>query len=281
MSITQSAPDVTSLVDAAEIPGLGFLPVNAFVLHAQQPVLVDTGQPASRADFLDALWAQVDPEDLRWIYLTHPDRDHTGSLAEVLATALSARLVTTFLGMGILSMEVEIAPHRVFLLNPGQSRDVGDRRLTAFRPPLYDSPATTGFWDDRTGTCFSSDCFGAPMPDADLARAEDIAAVPTGDLEAAQRLWATVDSPWVAGVDRAAFAASLEPLRRLDPAVVLSTHLPPARAAAHRLLDTVAAAPDAPAFVGPDQAALEALLAGFAPERASTEQGSPELTPAS
>ena len=265
MHITSSAPDVTSLVDSAEIPGLGFLPINAFVLHAEQPVLVDTGQPASRGHFLDALWAQVEPDDLRWVYLTHPDRDHTGSLAEVLAAAPSARLVTTFLGMGILSIEYEIAPDRVFLLNPGQSLDVGDRRLTAFRPPLYDSPATTGFWDDRTGTCFSSDCFGAPMPDADLARADDIAAVPTGDLEAAQRLWATVDSPWVTAVDRSAFRASLDPLRRLDPPVVLSTHLPPARGAAHRLLDTVAAAPDAPPFVGPDQAALEALLAGFAP----------------
>jgi hypothetical protein len=33
---------------------------------------------------------------------------------------------------------------RVFLLNPGQSLDLGDRRVAAFRPPVYDSPATTG-----------------------------------------------------------------------------------------------------------------------------------------
>lgn len=268
MHITQSAPDVTSLVDAAEIPGLGYLPINAFVLHAEQPVLVDTGQPAAREDFLEALWSQVDPGDLRWIYLTHPDRDHTGSLAQVLAAAPAARLVTTFLGMGILSLDYEIPPDRVFLLNPGQSLDIGDRRLTAFRPPLYDSPATTGFWDERTGTCFSSDCFGAPMPDSELVRASDIADVPAGDLEAAQRLWATVDSPWVTTVDRRRFAASLAPLRRLDPPVLLSTHLPPATGAAHRLLDTVAATAGAPPFVGPDQTALEALLAGFAPELA-------------
>ena len=35
-------PDVTVLGDVAEIPGLGHLPVNAFVLHAEQPVVVDT-----------------------------------------------------------------------------------------------------------------------------------------------------------------------------------------------------------------------------------------------
>lgn len=275
MHVTQPAPDVRGLVDGAEIPGLGHLPINAFVLHAEQPVLVDTGQPASRDAFLDALWSTVDPADLRWVYLTHPDRDHTGSLMQVLEAAPHARLVTTFLGMGILSIEHEIAPERVFLLNPGQSLDVGDRALTAFRPPLYDSPATTGFSDSRTGTCFTSDFFGAPLPDPELVRADDISALAADDLAAAQRLWATVDSPWVAGVDRAAFADALVPLRRLDPPVVLSTHLPPARAAAGRLLDTIAGAPDAPPFVGPDQAALEALLAGFAPEQRAAEETAP------
>ena len=266
MHVTRPAPDVAALVDAAEIPGMGFLPINAFVLHAEQPVLVDTGQPVSREAFLDALWEQVEPADLRWIYLTHPDRDHTGSLSAVLDAAPSARLVTTFLGMGILSIDHAIPPERVFLLNPGQALDVGDRRLTAFRPPLYDSPATTGFWDGRTGACFTSDCFGAPLADPALVQADDVDAVPAPDLVAAQRLWATVDSPWVATVDRGAFRSSLEPLRRLDPAVVLGTHLPPAHGSMGRLLDTIESAPDAEPFTGPDQAALEALLGGFAPE---------------
>jgi glyoxylase-like metal-dependent hydrolase (beta-lactamase superfamily II) len=265
MQVSSPATDVVALSDAAPIPGLGFLPVNAYVVHAQQPVLVDSGLPASRADFLEALWNQIDPGDLRWIYLTHPDRDHTGSLMEILQAAPAARVVTTFLGLGILSLEYPIPPDRIFLLNPGQSLDVGDRRLTAFRPPVYDSPATTGCYDEHTGTCFTSDCFGAPLSTAEQALADDIAAVPSDDLVAAQRLWATVDSPWVSGVERNAFRASLQPLRRLDPSVVLCTHLPPAHAAAARLLDTLETAPDADPFMGPDQAALEALLAEFEP----------------
>ena len=93
MQVTNPVTDVVALSDAAPIPGLGFLPVNAYVLHTDQPVLVDSGLPASRADFLEALWDQIDPADLRWIYLTHPDRDHTGSLIEVLAAArISIRL---------------------------------------------------------------------------------------------------------------------------------------------------------------------------------------------
>ncbi len=265
MHITHPARDVIAIGDASPIPGLGFLPVNAYLLQADQPMLIDSGLPTSQPDFLENLWAHIEPADLRWIYLTHPDRDHTGSLKRVLDAAPSARLVTTFLGMGILSLEYDIDPRRVFLLNPGQSLDLGDRRLKAFRPPVYDSPATTGFYDDRTGTCFTSDCFGAPLATAELATADDIREVPHDDLVAGQRLWATVDSPWVTNVDRRAFRASLEPLRRLDPPVVLCTHLPAARGAATALLDTLETAPDADPFVGPDQAALEAMLAEFEP----------------
>ncbi len=240
MSIHISSPadDVVALTDVAPIPGLGFLPVNAYVVRAEQPLLVDTGVPTSRPDFLPALWSQIEPADLRWIYLTHPDRDHTGSLPEILEAAPAARLITTFLGLGILSLEYQISLDRIFLLNPGPSLDLGDRRFGAFRPPLYDSPATTGCYDQRTGTCFTSDCFGSPVASADQARVDNIAGVPADDLLAGQLLWATVDRPWVSTVDRTAFRASLQPLRKLDPSVVLCTHLPPAHAATARLLDT-------------------------------------------
>ena len=265
MHVHRPAPDVTALSDVAEIPGLGFLPINAYVLHSAEPVLIDTGVPAGRTGFLDALWSAIDPADLRWIYLTHPDRDHTGSLAEVLTAAPQARLVTTFLGFGIASMDFPMPPDRAYFLNPGQSLDVGDRRLTAFRPPVYDSPATTGVYDESTGACFTSDCFGAPLASASDTEAEDIAELPADSVTAGQRLWVTVDSPWVAGVDRAQFGASLAPLRAMDPEVVLSTHLPPARKAMPRLLGMLAATPGAGAFVGPDQAMLEAMLAQHEP----------------
>ncbi len=265
MHVSRPAPDVVALGDAAPIPGLGFLPVNAYLVRAEQPMLIDSGLPTSQPEFLDNLWSQIDPADLRWIYLTHPDRDHTGSLMKILEAAPAARLVTTFLGLGILTLEYPIDPHRVFLLNPGQSLDLGDRRISAFRPPVYDSPATTGLHDELTGTCFTSDCFGAPMATAELTAVDDIEDVPHDDLIAGQRLWATVDSPWVSGVDRHLFTKSLEPLRRLDPPVVLCTHLPAARGAAAALLDTLDSAPDADPFIGPDHVALQALLAQLEP----------------
>ena len=256
--------DVAVLADDLEVPGIGYLPINAFVVQASEPVVVDTGLSLPGRGFLDALASVVDPPDVEWIWLTHPDRDHTGGLFELLDVAPRARVITTFLGVGIMSAHLPLPMDRVYLLNPGQSLDVGDRVLTAFRPPLFDSPATIGFFDDRSGACFSSDCFGAPLATAGSATADDLADVTGHELRARQLLWAAVDSPWIHGVDRAKFAATVAPLQEFDPSVVLSTHLPPAVGRTRELLDMVYAAPGAEPFVGPDQAALEQMLTGAA-----------------
>jgi flavorubredoxin len=47
------------------IPGMGFLAVNAFVINAKEPVLVDTGMGIDRAEFMNALESIIDPQDLR------------------------------------------------------------------------------------------------------------------------------------------------------------------------------------------------------------------------
>jgi glyoxylase-like metal-dependent hydrolase (beta-lactamase superfamily II) len=210
-------PGVTVLSDPQEVPGIGWLPVQAFVLAAAEPVVVDTGMSLADRRFVEDLGGVLDPADVRWIWLTHPDRDHTGGLLDLLGAAPRAKLVTTFLGVGILGLEHPLPLDRVHLLNPGQSLPVGDRELRAFRPPLYDSPATTAFQDTSTGVVFSSDCFGAPVGTAALAGCDDVREVPAEDLRAGQLLWATVDSPWVHSVDRSAYERSLAALRALDP----------------------------------------------------------------
>ncbi len=147
--------------------------------------------------------------------------------------------------------------------------DVGDRTLTAFRPPLFDNPGTIGFYDDRSQACFNSDCFGAPLPTADLAGCSDVGDVRRDQLRFAQLLFASIDSPWVHTTEPAKYLATFEPLRRMDPSVIFSTHLPPAVGRVQEFLDMLAAAPNTDPFVGPDQHALEEMLAGFEPATAA------------
>jgi hypothetical protein len=176
-------------------PGIGFLDVNAFLLHAREPVVIDTGLGLPDRDFVSDLSHVIDPSHVRWIWLTHPDRDHTGGLFSLLDAAPQARVVTTYIGVGIMSAERPIPLDRVHLLNAGQSLDVGDRTLVGLRPPLFDNPATVGVYDDRSRTFFSSDCFGAPVSTAAYATGTDVADIPDDELRDGQLLWASIDSP--------------------------------------------------------------------------------------
>src|SRR5690606_5983229 len=102
------------LPSEAPVPGIGSLPVNSYVLKSAQPVLIDTGLHADRDAFMAELESVIDLEDLRWVYLTHPDQDHVGSLLSVLERAPHVRLITTYLGAGILSLFTDLTPQRMY-----------------------------------------------------------------------------------------------------------------------------------------------------------------------
>jgi flavorubredoxin len=258
MHTYRAAPDVDVVTSTAAVASFGNLAINAFVIHATEPVLVDTGAVRETDDFMAALRTVIDPADLRWIWLTHTDFDHIGSLHRLLHENERLRVITSFLGVGIMSLAAPLPMDRVHLVNPGQTVEVGDRTLRALRPPAFDNPITMGLRDDRSGILFSSDCFGALLDEVPEG-AEDLS---DAALREGQIFWATVDSSWLHAVDRAVFASELDRIRELDATMILSSHLPAAAGSSmDRLLDALAAVPDAPPFVGPDQAALEQMLA--------------------
>jgi flavorubredoxin len=57
-------------------------------------VLIDTGIGLDGDDFIAAVSSIVDPERLRWVWLTHDDADHTGSIQRIMELAPNAKLVT-------------------------------------------------------------------------------------------------------------------------------------------------------------------------------------------
>ncbi len=253
----QAMPDIEVLPAHFPIPGAGFLPVNAFVIKAKEPVLVDTGMGIDSGEFMKALESVIDPHDLKWVWLTHDDADHTGNLQKVLEAAPGARLAANSLALLRISTAWPVPMHRVHWLNPGDSISAGDRTLTAVRPPLFDNPTTIGIYDSKSEAFFSADCFGAIIQ-SPAQNADD---VPEGGLAQGMIGWACADSPWVHMVGPGAFSQALERIRRMAPKTVLSAHLPPARGKTERLLKLLAEVPASPPFVAPDQASLEQILA--------------------
>jgi flavorubredoxin len=259
METYKAAPDIDVITANFPLPGFGFVPINAFVLKGKEPILVDTGAVVQSEEFLPALRSLIDPPDLRWLFLTHTDADHTGSLHALLAENPRLRVITSFLSVGIMGLSAPLPMDRVHLLNPGERLSLGDRTLTAIRPPTFDNPATTGFYDDKSRVLFSSDCFGALLTEP----AQNAADLSEKSLRDGQIFWTTLDSPWLHKADKSAIVAELDLIRQMEPSRILSSHLPAAtKEMTDRLLRAVEDAQSAPAFAPPNQEALLSMLTG-------------------
>lgn len=252
---------LTVLADFEPIPGRGVLPIQAFLLEGRQPILVDAGAVRHRDRFLAALERVVDPADLAWIVLTHPDHDHMGALGALLDRAPKARLVANWVSTGKLSAALDVPPSRLQWVNPGEALVAAGRVLHFLRPPMYDCPSTTAIFDAETRALLSSDAFGAVVSDESRSFAE----LREADALDGMSFFCRVNSPWLSDLNPERYERSLRALSDLAPSWLLSSHLPPVPA---DLVDAVFARATALPGEGrvplPGQRALEAALASAA-----------------
>jgi len=268
-ALYQGAQDVHVLPANLALPGVGVLPINAFVLMAEEPVLIDTGIGLDGDDFLAAVGSIIDLGSLKWVWLTHDDADHTGSIQRIMEAAPNAKLVT--LAMSALRMATwwPVPMDRVHAIRFGDEIHVGDRALTAVAPPLFDNPMSTGVLDRSTGALFSVDAFGAILPEA----TQNAADVPPEALAGGMVGWATSDSPWAHILDRAKFGEVLDRVRQLQPTRIFSSHLPAADGTSmEEFLKVLETVPDAEPFMPPDSEQFAQMMAALAAEK----QGLPE-----
>ncbi|MDP8931565.1 MAG: MBL fold metallo-hydrolase [Actinomycetota bacterium] len=256
----QAAKDVYVLPTHLPIPGVGAILINSFVILAEEPVLVDTGIGTDRQEFVDALTSILDPVDLRWLWLTHDDADHTGSVERVLELCPNALLATH--GFNALRMANwwPVPLQQVQALTADTRLDVGDRTLRAIRPPLFDNPFSLGIYDEKSGALFSVDAFGAVLPGEPGQSAVELSET---ELTEGMIAWATFDSPWAHLVDTKKFDEVVDHVQRLGPSSIYSSHLPAATGPVEPFLKVLKSVPTAEPFVAPDQAAFEAMLAGM------------------
>lgn len=234
--------------------------VNSLLIRGEEPVIVDTGPPTRSAEWLEAAWSLVDPKAVRWIFLSHDDGDHLGSLDAVLEACPNARLVTGWFATGRLAVDHgrELPVPRCLWANEGDSFTAGDRTLTAVRPPIFDAPTTRGLFDSRTGVYWSSDAFGLFTP-GEFENAGDIAADQrwTAFDESAQLI-----SPWVRWVDPTRYGRHIDTIEALGVEVIVGAHGPAFTGsmvgeALRRMRDV----PDLPGVDEPNQGHLDQILA--------------------
>ena len=246
-------------------PALGqplFVYINSMVILGQEPTIVDTGTPANRKQWLSDVFSLVEPEDVRWVFLSHDDVDHTGNLDQVMTACPNARLVCNWAMVERHTNCFNFPIERCRWVMHDESIDIGDRTLHAVRPPVYDSPTTRGLFDPTTGVYWGVDTFATPLPDPHI---------PIADLD--PEFWGFgmmlfaygAVSPWLALVDHDKFGRTVDSVQNLDITTIAGCHTPVIEGPfIPRVFDMIRGLPlmDPPQL--PDQSILDQIIAATA-----------------
>lgn len=235
--------------------------LNTMVITGAEPVVVDTGVGLTRQGWLDEVFALVEPEDVRWIFLSHDDTDHTGNLEALLALCPNAAFVSNWFTIERTMGELDLPLDRLRVLNPGESIETPDRTLTAVVPPTFDSPTTRGLFDSQSRVYWAADSFGVMIPHV-LDDVSEMGADAFADsFLHLQRLL----SPWHQWLDPARYSGLIGQVRDLAPLVVASCHGPALFGGqVDRAYDLLERLPDLPAAPLLSQVDVEATLAAMA-----------------
>ena len=238
------------------------VPLNTMVIRAAEPVVVDTGMMENRSQYLDDVFGLVEPDDIRWVFISHDDVDHTGNVNALMEAAPNATLVIDWFMQERMGASLDVPARRWRWVQDGDTLDVGDRTLHVVRPPVFDSGTTRGLYDPATGVYWAADSFAAPMT------------TPVRNVEELDReLWiegihtfARYLSPWLTLVDDAKFQATVDRIEALRPTVLVGCHSPAIQR--DHIADALAAtraAPRADVPPQPDQAVLDVIHAVLEP----------------
>jgi len=234
--------------------------INSMVITGAEPVVVDCGPKISGKAWMKEVFDVVEPEDVRWIYLSHEDHDHTGNLIEMLDLCPNATLVTTWFMAERYAAEHMLPFERMRWINHGERFSVGDRELVAVTPPAFDSPTTRGLFDPSTGVYWAVDSFGCPV----THDVRDISELDEGFWREGFLHSQRLVSPWHQWLDPTKFATHVDSIRRLGATKITNAHGPTLHGAqldaAYDLMVQIPNMAEAPL---PTQSDLDAILAGL------------------
>ncbi len=240
-------------------PGV-YVPVNSMLIRGAEPVIVDTGAPLHRERWLEQVFSLVDPHDVRWIFLSHDDGDHTGGLLDALERCPNATVIGNFFLVERLHLEMDLPIQRFRSVDHGEQFDVGDRTLQLFRPPIFDGPTTRGLYDPTTATMWIVDAFASMVADEDGLH--DVRSTPADLYDGTFRAFNSMVSPWHEWLDPARYRRHVDDVGALGVLTVASAHAGVHQGPnIHDAFERVRALAGAPITPDPGQQGLDEMLA--------------------
>ena len=134
------------------------LTVNQFLVLADEPLLFHTGLRSSFPDTAAAVGRLMRPERLRWLSFGHVEADECGAMNDYLAAAPHAEVAVGALACRVSVDDLAERPPRP--LAPGETRDLGGRRVVALPTPHapHNQEAEVLF-EETTATLLCGDLF--------------------------------------------------------------------------------------------------------------------------
>ncbi len=232
------------------------VPLNSMVIRAAEPVVVDTGMMENRDDFLADVFSLVEPEDIRWVFISHDDVDHTGNLNTLMELAPNATVVVTWFMQERMGASLAVSPLRQRWVGAGERIDVGDRTLVTVRPPIFDSGTTRGIFDPTTGVYWASDSFATPM----LTPVRNANEIDVEFWQDGMAMFNQYVSPWITLTDDRKFQATVDRIEALGASYFAGCHTPVVdRQRIDAAIATTRRSPSAVVPSQPDQSVLDEI----------------------
>lgn len=198
------------------------VPLNSMVIRSAEPIVVDTGMAENRDQFLEDVFSLVEPEDIRWVFISHDDVDHTGNLNALMEAAPNAVAIINWFMQERMGASLEVSPLRQRWVGDNERIEIGDRTLVTVRPPIFDSPTTRGLFDPTTGVYWASDSFATPM----LIPVHDVSYLDPGFWDEGMATFNNYVSPWINLTDDRKFQATVDRVEALGASCILGCHTP-------------------------------------------------------
>jgi len=187
---------------------------NAYLVEGnEKTVLIDTADPAMRAEFMDHF---TEIKNIDFVVSNHTEQDHSGLIPAIMDKYPRAVLLASAKAVNMLSDHLAIPAGRTRAVEDAETLDFGGKHLKFIYTPWVHWPETMSTCLVEDKILFSCDFFGSHLATTDLFVGDEVVV-----YEAAKRYYAEIMMPF-----RKIIPGNLDKLKDIKIDIIAPSHGP-------------------------------------------------------
>ncbi len=135
---------------------------NAFLVLGEKVALIDTVKQRFKDEMLARVRSVIDPREIDYIIVNHAEKDHSGSLPEVIAEVAPEKVLASTAGVKGLQDHFH-GLVGLAAVKDGERLSLGNLHLTFFETRMLHWPDSMFTYVEEDGVLFSQDAFGSHL----------------------------------------------------------------------------------------------------------------------